>query len=307
MLQLIRRTFINQLWQKHCARSMQMQIITSALKEKYHSAIHLDHFAVIDLPSASTGIPILNKIFSMLGFSLRGRDYLPEKQNDFNWLAENTSEHTNAVDTLPQVVTADFRLDELPSEIRKIIAHYANQANAFSFQAFQQLIEKSLDQDQVALRALLAMLSHYFNGRDWPLPTQKEFYTVAEFNELLAWVLVLGRLPNHFTLSIHLLPCFKNLTHFHYFIEDELGLPLHHEGGKIKGGEKMGLAQSSTIGTPETIQLADGAIPLAVSFVEFVWRYPKIRHSSGTPLKWDDYFTGFIAGQATHVIESLYA
>ena len=46
----------------------------------------LDHLAIIDLPSKSSGIPYLKKLFSLLDMHQRGSGYLPEKKNDFIWV-----------------------------------------------------------------------------------------------------------------------------------------------------------------------------------------------------------------------------
>lgn len=150
----------------------------------------------------------------------------------------------------------------------------------------------------------------YFAGRDWPLPQVNEFYTVKEFNELLAWVLIFGRQPNHFTLSVHLLDTFTHLADFHAFIVNEVKLELNSEGGIIKGGQAAGIAQGSTMAIPQTIALPDGEINLPTGFVEFVWRYKQTTRketpTKQTPMRWKDYFTGFIAQHANHVIESLY-
>jgi hypothetical protein len=136
----------------------------------------------------------------------------------------------------------------------------------------------------------------------------KEFTAVHEFNELLGWVLIFGRKPNHFTLSIHLLDYFENLNDFIQFITDEVKLTLNKEGGLIKGGKTVGIAQGSTQGQSLTVSLLDGNITIPTGFVEFVWRYPHASLPSNPhkPRLWRDYFTGFVAQHADHVIESLY-
>jgi hypothetical protein len=146
---------------------------------------------------------------------------------------------------------------------------------------------------------------NYLSGRTWPLPSTREFRTVHEFNELLAWVLIFGHKPNHFTLSVHLLSEFPDLSAFHRFIEEDLQLPLNNEGGIIKGRKESGIAQGSTVGNPQNVSLSDGDVELPLGFVEFVWRYPQ-PHLASKPIWWKDYFTGFVANHANRVIESLY-
>jgi hypothetical protein len=245
----------------------------------------------------------LRQIFAAIGYQERGKDYLAEKQNDFLWMAEAGCEQLPAMDALPQVVIADFRLDAMPATIQAIIQHYSQQTSPAPLERIQQLIQRITKGDENAVTPCANLILTYFHGRDWPLPTIQEFHTVQEFNELLAWVLLFGRRPNHFTLSVHLLDYFKNLTEFNQFIEEDADLALNQEGGVLKGGLAAGIAQSSTMGIPQTIRLADGNIDIPLGFIEFVWRYPQ---SATKPQYWGEYFTGFIGQHANRVIESLY-
>jgi hypothetical protein len=305
MQKQVRRHIVQTLWDRYLRSSSQAARIHAGLKQKGLQNITLDHFAIIDLPGPHTGIRHLSALFSQLGYSVQGQGYLPDKQNDFIWLMETDSPQKLAHDALPQVVVADFRLDEMPPAVRSIISNYASLAPRSPLDDVQILTESLASGDTNAATALQERMLRYLSGRDWPLPTVQEFHTVQSFNQLLAWVLVFGRIPNHFTLSVHLLRHFADLPDFHRFIEGELELVLNSEGGIIKGGEAKGIAQSSTLAPETRVNLRDGDITLPTAFVEFVWRYPKTAQDQ-TPLYWKDYFTGFIAQHADHVIESLY-
>lgn len=305
MLKQLRQTVIQNLWNSYRASTAQIQSIEQGLCQRGIIKPALDHFAIIDLPGPHTGIPHLAQIFSAIGYLPQGRDYLADKQNEFLWMAEVDSIRAPAKDVLPQVVVADFWLDELPPAIRKIIEKYSSQAAPSPVRDIHKLSGRAYLGDMDAAKQIAHILSHYFSGRDWPLPTVNEFNTVKEFNELLAWVLVFGRRPNHFTLSVHLMPGFLDLAEFHRFIEDDVQLKLNREGGVMKGGAATGIAQGSTTGITEKVKLADGDVELPTGFVEFVWRYPQ-DPSCTKPVLWDEYFTGFIAQHANRVIESLY-
>lgn len=304
MLKSFTQTIIKKLWQTYCHRSPQIEYLQNTLQKKCGQTLIMDHFAIIDLPGKNSGIKHLHTLFSVLGYVTRGQDYLPEKQNDFLWMAEQNAAAQPAHGVLPQVVIADFRLDALPENIKSIITKYANMAKPLPSEAIQYWLAHLSTEKQAPTQLEQTILT-YLSGRDWPLPTIKEFQTVHQFNELLAWVLVNGRKPNHFTLSIHLLGKFANLGEFNQFIEKELRLPLNYEGGVIKGGPEAGIAQSSTVGETETVRLADGEVLLPSCFTEFVWRYPRTTRNV-SPFLWQDYFTGFIAKHADNVIESLY-
>lgn len=304
MLTQVRRAIINQLWESYLASSPQMQLINHALRKKGLSSLILDHFAIIDLPGIHTGIPQLSEVFKAIGYIERGRGYLSDKQNDFLWMAEADTMQLPAHEATPQVVVADFRLDELPTPVRRIVEKYSTQAPPCSLDRIRELATLTYHGQHDAAAQLVNQVMGYLNGRDWSLPTVDEFRTVQQFNELIAWVLIFGRRPNHFTLSVHLLNHFRDITEFLSFIEHELGLALNHEDGRIKGGREAGIAQGSTVGVPQMIQLSDGVVSLPTGFVEFVWRYPHTPDSEN--LRWSDYFTGFVPQYADRVIESLY-
>lgn len=302
MLEQCRQQIVTALWEYYRSCTPQVSLIQEALQCAGMPNIYLDHFAVIDLPSAQSGIPILKQIFMLLGYQPKGKGYLASKQNEFHWLADPNPKKNPKL-TIPQVVVADFNLADMPSDIQTIIKHYASQTQAFDFSNLKRLIQQVNKGYIVATQQLKNLILGYFKGRDWPLPTVAEFKKVHAFNELLAWVLVFGRRPNHFTLSIHLLKKFVNLETFHQFLQP-LALAMNQDGGVIKGGQAVGMAQSSTNGDMEMVALADGNAALPLGFVEFVWRYAK---NPEKPVKvWEDYYTDFIANHADFVIQSLY-
>lgn len=303
MFKDLAKNIIHDLWMTYQHNNLQMQQVSASLKAKGLNPI-LDHFAIIDLPGPYSGIPTLSQIFKLLGFQERGRDYLHNKQNDFVWMAMADCETTRVIEVLPQVVVADFRLEDFSPKAAAIIEKYAKKSTPFPFDQAQTLMAQSQTE---ALRALIV---NYLSTRDWPLPTLAEYHTVREFNELIAWVLVFGRQPNHFTLSTHLLSFFENFETFQCFIEEEVGLPLNKEGGKVKGNEHVGIKQGATCDQLTQIKLCDGEIKIPTGFVEFVWRYPL--HNQQFPINtikdrlWGEFYTGFIAQQANRIIESLY-
>jgi hypothetical protein len=302
-LKQIRQLIVKNLWENYRNTSSQARLIEQKLANKGIFPLYFDHFAMIDLPGPHTGIPYLSELFMLLGYTKRGQGYLPDRQNDFVWMAEIDSTNRLAHQVLPQIVVADFRLQELPYPVKKIIEKYAMHASPPPLHFIHTLTQQIGENDHNAASTLIHSICHYLTNRDWPLPTLAEFMTVWEFNQLLAWVLVFGRKPNHFTLSIHLLSAFADLETFHQFIEQELQITLNQTGGVIKGGRSAGMAQSATDGELEPIHLSDGCAELPTGFVEFVWRYA--HPTSQNPILWDDFFTGFITHHATHVIQSL--
>jgi hypothetical protein len=295
----VRNQIIQTLWQNYVGDYTHISKIIQSLP---HDEIIKDHLAIIDLPGPHTGIKVLNKIFSCLDFVTRGSGYLPEKQNEFMWLAPIEAGSQKAKDVLLQIVVADFHEEDFSPKVREIILKYSQQASPFPWKNFYYLCSEIYNHNFSANEPLTQLVLDYINTRNWPLPSVKEYLAVKELNELLAWVLVFGRKPNHFGIQIHPFKNFNTLSEFNNFIQQQLNISLNIQAGIIKGDEKKNIAQSSTEGEKIKLSLSDGEIEIYSPFMEFVWR----ASNASSPLYWKDYYQGFIGEQATHVIESLY-
>ena len=265
-------------------------------------AFTLDHFAIIDLPSQCSGIPHLKKIFGELGFLQKGSGYLPEKQNDFLWMAHSAVEKQKAEHSTPQTVIADFRLNELSPATRKIITKYTGAVKGFDYAGFNQLAKDAQEGNQIAENRLATTVIQELWSRPWGLPTTRDYLAVKEENQLLAWVLLHGRKVNHFGVSIHLNPRYQSLEGFNIDIIGSKFVKLNNFAGEIKGSKECGIEQSSTLGREELTPTADGEVMANNCFIEFVWRFP----INDNPAYWGDYYTGFIPKNANNVIESIY-
>lgn len=303
MLNRVKKYVFNQLWQNYRTDINELLLIQDHFKEYFKEKLILDHFALIDLPGPYTGMDTLSCLFSYLGYSVRGQDYLAEKQNNFRWLSEKICPETLAIDASPQIVVADFRREALAPPVVAIIDYYVSFTQALDIEQLKFLHHRTLLQDEVAAEELSTLILTYLQSRDWPLPTVKEYQIVKSHNELLAWVLIMGRQVNHFAWSIHLSKCFSELKQFNQFLNSTLNISLNKKGGLIKGNSNKGIEQSATQPATKSIKLADGIIDLSGRFIEFVWRYPK---KTGENRFWHDYFTGFVADNANRVVESLY-
>lgn len=295
-----RQLIIKKLWQTYLQNIVPAQQIHSLTKQN----TYLDHFAIIDLPGPNSGIAQLKQIFTLLGFRESGCGYLEEKQNDFIWLSEETCENKIAVDVLPQIVLADFRLNELPSTVQNIIQKYTQHTPPLPLSEIETLCHAVNNGDKTAQSLLVVTIINLFNGRAWPTPSIEDYRTVKATNELLSWVLIFGRQANHFGLSIHLMPEFNNLKEFNDFIKNKLGVQFNNRDLEIKGSKQLGIEQSSTSDHLIKVVLEDGEIEIPSPFMEFVWRYPKIPNTPA--ILWKDYYTDFYAPNANRVIESVY-
>lgn len=295
-----KQIIIMHLWQMYLDKSLLAQTINACIDQPFY----LDHFALIDLPGPHSGISHLQQLFSLLGFDQAGAGYLTEKQNDFIWLCEKNCHDKKATEVLPQIVLADFRLHELPLKIRNIIEKYTQTIAPIPLADIEKLCLAVNRGDHTAQRELIATVIQQFKGRAWPTPCIKDYETVKEANELLAWVLIFGRQANHFGISVHLMSHFNTLKEFNDSLKINPGIQFNCRELEIKGNASLGIEQSSTADHLIQVALADGIIDIPGPFVEFVWRFPKINNSA--PVLWKDYYTDFYAPNANHVVESVY-
>lgn len=304
LLQNVQQQFQQLLWQNFKNANPVIKELEFFLQDNYQATITLDHFAIIDLPGSHAGRHYLSQIFTILGYQFQGEDYLPDKQNDFLWMADPYTTQQDPTAALSQIVLADFRLEEMPIAIQQIITKYTSTIQPIPFTKLAKLAQLTELSDSDAAAQLIAELQHCLVGRAWIIPSVTDYQTIHEYNELLAWALVFGRIPNHFTVAVHLLNKFQNLNEFNDFITNEFKLRLNDQGGIIKGQAEQGLLQSASMGETITLPLTDGNITITSPFIEFIWRFPK--SVTKKPTVWNDYFTGFIAGNANRIIESLY-
>ena len=92
----------------------------------------------------------------------------------------------------------------------------------------------------------------------------------------------------------------NNLHDVNAFVES-LGLRLNEDNGKIKGSPDVLLEQSSTAADPILFEFSDDQshhVPYA--FIEFARRYPVNKSAH----HWQDFFQGFVEGNADRIFTS---
>jgi hypothetical protein len=261
---------------------------------------YLDHVAIIDLTSKYSGIEYLYKIFNKIGFKQQGSGYLPEKQNDFIWMAANGSDTIIAEEALSQIIIADFRYNEFSKTTQNTLQKYTKYATGINFSYMDYLIEQyKINRNP---KEAGDYIYNFLSSRQRPTPTVREFNIVREENQVAAWTLFFGRKANHFGFNINLLNRYKSLEDFNTYLKDDLNLTLNRDNGEIQGTAECGIQQSAMMGKSIKAQLSDGIIEINDSFMEFVWRYS----SKKLPKYFSDYYTGFISSNADNIIKSIY-
>lgn len=264
----------------------------------------LDHFAIIDIGVSNSNIPTMQKIFESLGFETAGSGYLPQKFNDFIWMREPDFTELNIQSSLPQVVLADFRVNQLSITNQQIIKKYTSNIACFDFTIFKNRLNRLIAGDTSQHLKICSMVFNYLNNRPWKALEIADYLSVKEENELIAWVLLMGRKINHFGIQISAMHDYTDLTSFLEYFKNSNFAKVNNLNGEIKGSNREGIAQASSLGERIEAPLRDGKMPVNNSFIEFVWRYPKNKNQ--TPMINSQQYLDFFAGNANYVIESLY-
>jgi hypothetical protein len=294
-MRLIQEKLTNRIWEYFKELYWQQSLIPGGYE------IILDHFAIIDIPSANSGIKILEKIFTRLSYVKRGEGYLETKRNGFIWMGTDNMLEEKMTTALPQLVLADFSLENLSRPLQEIVNKYGSKVEPFPFSYFNYLLTGAKNGDADSIEKVVELLFNYLINRTWPRPTLAEYEIVNKENELLSWVLACGRTINHFGICVNNITQFNSFTEYtKYLLENNINL--NEYGGTIKGSRELGLEQAATIGRNMSIQLSDATIQLPSPFIEFIWRHPLKDY----PKLLVDYYTNFLPSNANNIIESVY-
>lgn len=261
----------------------------------------LDHYAIVDISPENGGIPIMKRIYEMMGYRHIGTGYLPEKYNDFVWMRATDFEESLPSHSQPQPILADFRIDLLTPKARSIVEKFLRQNQSFDFSSFERKIKDYKAGNDTLADEIVSQAMDYMVSKPWQNITRKDYLTLAEENQLLAWALLCGRKANHFGVGIYNLN-FTSLNEFNKYAHQNHNLAFNTEGGWIKGGAQVGIEQSSTIGDVMNVDFEDGVHQIHDSFMEFVWRFPV----EDNPTQMKHYYCDFVPVNANKVIESIY-
>ncbi len=309
MIFSLQKSIIQALWSQYSDGFRELNTIIKSSNIRLQTSLNsskpnvtLDHVAIIDLKSANSGIDYMKKILNILHMDEYGSGYIEERQNHFTWLTNEQNFALAPEKSLPQVIIADFEYDAMSKKNRDILYKYAKQSKPIDMQWLQSAVHNIKNGDLSHKNHLICEIVKHFSNIAWDLPYKHEYLSVLEENELAAWVLLFGRKVNHFGIGMYMHPNFHNLNSFNQHLIDELNIKMNEAGGLIKGSQDLGIEQSSTLGVEEIGKCHDNQKCQSKSkFIEFVWR-----HSQDTaPSTLSQYFTGFLAGNATYVIESI--
>ena len=152
--------------------------------------------------------------------------------------------------------------------------------------SLQQIINKKIEEIDTELISNPIFLT---SGIPWNPIDFETYKNIQKESDYASWVLAMGYIANHFTVSVTDCSYFKNLSQLNNYLKEN-GFEINSSGGEIKGSEKQGLEQSSIMSKEILVDFSDGLYNVPGCYYEFAYRY--------------NNFNGFITQSANHIFES---
>ena len=136
---------------------------------------------------------------------------------------------------------------------------------------------------------ILANPNFLFSGIPWGPVDFQTYKKIQSESDYASWVIAMGYIANHFTVSVTDCAFFKNLSQLNNFLKEN-NFEINSSGGEIKGSIDQGLEQSSIMSEKVSVNFLDGSYKVPGCYYEFAYRY--------------NNFDGFITKSANHIFES---
>lgn len=270
------KSLIKKLWSFYCQKVPSAQKIQKALIGQGEIWVE-DHIALRTFNWRKFGKQNLENYFSSLGWQTIETGYVfPEKHLTALHMAHSDRD-------LPKIFISQLEVQQLSKQSQQIIDKYL----------------KNLDEPLMA-SADLDEAVNCFRNPVWGLVQFEDYQKLLIESQYAGWTLLFGNNVNHFTISVHLMKRLNDMLKINAMVES-LGIRLNSDHGKIKGSPQVYLEQSSTMADVISVPFLDGethTVPYA--FIEFARRYPLKDDAE----LWDDYFQGFVEGNADRIFTS---
>ena len=270
------KQLIKRLWENYKAKVPTARKVEEQLKLKNETWVE-DHIALRSFNFEHFGSHNLESFFKRFGWETIKSDYrFPKKKLTALHMA-----HPDV--TIPKIFISQIEVSQLSYKGGYIIQKYLSGL-----------------EDQLAHSKDVNDSIQYFLKPVWRTPSYDDYSVLIEESQYAAWTLLFGNNVNHFTISVHLMNQMKTLEEVNHFVES-LNILLNEDNGKIKGSSEVFLEQSSTVADPVLFNFSDNQnhhVPYA--FIEFARRYPI--NNSG--IEWQDFFQGFVEGNADRIFTS---
>ncbi len=257
--------FFQGLWKDYISITPQAEKIHSVLEARGEEVIN-DHVAFRTFNQSPVTIAELEPLLFALGYKTLEPYKFEQKKLD-------AIAYTHEDPKQPSIFISELRVE------------------AFS-EKFQDIVKKLCAQIDPAVTKSASIFS---SGCLWAMPSWEEYQTLLAESDYAAWLSVMGYRANHFTVSVNHL---KDITTLEQLLDliEATGMPLNTQGGRVKGGKEVYLAQGSTIADSTEVTFAGGDTHSVPScFYEFAQRFET---SEGV------LYPGFVANNADKIFES---
>ncbi len=257
--------YFDKIWVEYTKLTPQAQAIHDLFKQQGEESIENDHVAFRTFQHPKMGVDVFKKAFEKLGYVQRGEYTFVEKK-----LNAIHMEFKEDPLRFPKLFISELETNKLSEKSQSIIAKLCDQFK----------LDTSSE-------------SFTYAGTPWKC-VASDYETLAKESEYAAWMAAFGFCPNHFTVYINNLKSFNEVEEINQFVESK-GFELNDSGGKIKGGPKVFLEQSSTRASKLQKKFEDATLEIPSCYYEFAKRYPK---QDG------QLYQGFVASSADKIFES---
>ena len=252
--------FLIKMWKDYSELNPHIIKVLQLIKNKESNKIINDHIALRTFNHKKINRHILSKYFVENG-------YKPIEDLFFTKKKLKATYYIHSDPSLPRIFISELLLESFSDSL-------------------QQIINKKIEEIDTELISNPIFLT---SGIPWNPIDFETYKNIQKESDYASWVLAMGYIANHFTVSVTDCSFFKNLNQLNNYLKEN-GFEINSSGGEIKGSEKQGLEQSSIMSKEILVDFSDGSYNVPGCYYEFAYRY--------------NNFNGFITQSANHIFES---
>jgi hypothetical protein len=299
----IRKAVLKELWNDYYTKVPFASIVEKDLKKRNELWIE-DHIAFRTLPGEHSGSHVLSRLFELIGYKKEDVYRFEDKSLDAFWLSPSDA-GADSKDASAKIFVSELDLSGFDQEFKDIIERYTGQVKSSPLVKLEKLFADFNGGKYELANEIVSIYIDYFTKETpWSAPKLSDYHKLKTISEYASWTLLFGPKINHFTVCVHLLREFKDITVLGKHIEDNLGIKMNKAGGLVKGRPEIFLEQISTMAVELDYTFADANETVKYGFVEFAKRYTlENQNDDGM---YDSYFQGFVVANANKIFESTF-
>lgn len=252
--------FLLKMWDDYSNLNPHINKVLDLIREKESNKIINDHIALRTFNHKKVNRQTLSSYFINNG-------YKPIEDLSFTKKKLKATYYLHPDPTLPRIFISELLLENFSDELQRITNDKVNE----------------IDIESISKPEFLS------SGIPWSPIDYNTYKKIQSESEYASWVLAMGYIANHFTVSVTDCSYFKNLSQLNSYLKEN-GFEINSSGGEIKGSVSQGLEQSSIMSNEIEIKFSDESYKIPGCYYEFAYRY--------------NNFNGFITKSANHIFES---